>query len=54
MKFVDKILKKLNVDRNSFATYILSLITIYILVDRVVYLQEFLTLIGDQLNTLLL
>lgn len=38
MKFVDKILKKLNVDRNSFATYILSLITIYILVDRVVEL----------------
>ena len=36
MKFIDSILKKLNVSRNSFATYVLSLITLYIIVDRVV------------------
>ncbi|MCI9064029.1 MAG: TraM recognition domain-containing protein [Clostridia bacterium] len=36
MELVDKFLKKLNVSRNNFATYILSLFTIYILVDRVV------------------
>ena len=35
MKFIDKFLKKLNVNRNSFVTYILTLLTIYILVDRV-------------------
>ena len=28
MKFIDKFLKKLNTDRNTFATYILTLITI--------------------------
>ena len=36
MKVIDKFLKKLNTSRNNFATYILSLITIYIIVDRVV------------------
>lgn len=36
MKLIDKFLKKLNTSRNNFATYILSLFSIYILVDRVV------------------
>ncbi len=36
MKYIDKFLKKLNTDRNTFATYILTLITIYIAVDRIV------------------
>ena len=36
MKYVDKFLKKLNVNRNTFATFILTLITIYIGVDRIV------------------
>lgn len=36
MKFIDKFLKKLNTDRNTFATYILTLITIYIVLDRIV------------------
>ena len=35
MKLIDKILKKLNTSRNTFATYILSLISIYLIVDRV-------------------
>ena len=38
MKLIDKFLKKLNTTRNNFATYILSLFSIYILVDRVVEL----------------
>ena len=36
MKLIDKFLKKLNVNRNTFATYILTLITIYLAVDRIV------------------
>ena len=36
MKFIDKFLKKLNASRNTFATYILTLITAYLVVDRVV------------------
>ena len=36
MKFIDKFLKKLNTNRNNFATYILTLITLYIVVDRLV------------------
>ena len=36
MKIIDKFLKKINASRNTFATYILTLISIYILVDRVV------------------
>lgn len=35
MKFLDKILKKLKTDRNTFLTYILTLATAYIIVDRV-------------------
>ena len=35
MKIIDKFLKKLNASRNTFATYILTLISIYILVDRI-------------------
>ena len=36
MKYIDKFLKKLNVNRNTFATYILTLVTIYLSVDRIV------------------
>ena len=36
MKIIDKFLKKLNVNRNTFATYILLLVSLYIMVDRLV------------------
>ena len=36
MKFIDNFLKKLGTSRNTFATYILTLITIYLAVDRIV------------------
>ncbi len=36
MKYIDKFLKKLNTNRNTFATYLLTLATIYIVVDRIV------------------
>jgi len=36
MKLIDKFLKKLNASRNTFATYILTLFTIYFAVDRIV------------------
>lgn len=36
MKLIDKFLKKLNTDRNTFATYVFTLITIYLAVDRIV------------------
>ena len=36
MKIIDKFLKKLNASRNTFVTYILTLISLYIVVDRVV------------------
>ena len=36
MKFIDKFLKKLNTNRNTFATFILTLITIYLSIDRIV------------------
>ena len=36
MKIIDKFLKKLNASRNTFATYILTLISLYIVVDRLV------------------
>ncbi|MBR2786557.1 MAG: TraM recognition domain-containing protein [Clostridia bacterium] len=36
LKLVDKLLKKLKTDRNTFFTYILTLITIYLVVDRFV------------------
>ena len=36
MKLIDKFLKKLKTDRNTFFTYILTLLTAYIIVDRVV------------------
>lgn len=35
MKYIDKFLKKLNTDRNTFATYLLTLVTAYVVVDRV-------------------
>lgn len=36
MKYIDKFLKKLNTDRNTFATFVLTLVTIYLAVDRIV------------------
>ena len=36
MKFLDKFLKKLNTSRNTFFTYILTLLTAYFAVDRIV------------------
>lgn len=36
MKYIDKFLKILNTDRNTFATYALTLITVYLAVDRIV------------------
>ena len=42
MKAFDKILKILKTDRNTFLTYVLSLLTIYVLVDRLV---EFLLIV---------
>lgn len=36
MKIIDNFLKNLGVSRNTFATYILTLITIYLAVDRIV------------------
>lgn len=38
MKLIDKFLKFLKTDRNTFATYILTLISAYIVVDRIVEL----------------
>ena len=35
MKYIDKFLSKLKTDRNTFATYILTLISVYICVDRI-------------------
>ena len=36
MKIIDNFLKKLGVSRNTFVTYVLTLITIYLTVDRIV------------------
>ena len=36
LKLIDKFLKSLNTDRNTFVTYILTLFTIYFVVDRIV------------------
>lgn len=36
MKYIDKFLKKLNTDRNTFATYTLTLISAYLAIDRIV------------------
>lgn len=36
MKLIDNFLKKLNINRNTFATYILTLLTVYLAVDRIV------------------
>ena len=38
MKYIDKFLKLLKTDRNTFLTYILTLITIYLVIDRLVEL----------------
>jgi len=39
LKYIDKFLKFLKTDRNTFATYILTLISVYIVVDRLVELM---------------
>lgn len=36
MNLIDKFLKKINASRNTFATYILTLITLYLALDRVI------------------
>lgn len=36
MKYIDNFLKILKTDRNTFATYVLTLITVYLAVDRIV------------------
>ena len=36
MKLIDNFLKKLGASRNTFATYVLTLITVYLAVDRIV------------------
>ena len=36
MKIIDKFLKKIKASRNTFATYVLTLISVYIMVDRIV------------------
>ena len=36
MKLIDNFLKKLNISRNTFATYVLTLLTVYLAVDRIV------------------
>ena len=36
MNVIDKFLKKLNTSRNTFATYVLTLISVYLAVDRIV------------------
>ena len=38
LKYIDKFLKFLKTDRNTFVTYILTLISAYILIDRLVEL----------------
>ena len=38
MKYIDKFLKVLNTNRNTFATYVLTLVTVYLAVDRIVEL----------------
>ena len=47
MKYIDKFLKKLNTNRNTFATFILTLLTVYLAVDR--FLQVFQFHTGDLL-----
>ena len=42
MKYIDKFLKKINASRNTFATYVLTLISVYLCIDRIV---EFLLLV---------
>ncbi len=36
MKYIDKFLKILNTDRNTFATYLFTLVTTYLVIDRLV------------------
>ena len=49
MKLLDKFLKVLKTDRNTFFTYIFTLLTAYVLVDRVVELI-FLCFTGMSVN----
>ena len=39
LKYIDKFLKYLKTDRNTFVTYILTLVTIYVVIDRVIELM---------------
>lgn len=39
LKYIDKFLKFLNTDRNTFVTYILTLISVYVVIDRVIELM---------------
>ena len=36
MKYIDSFLKKLKTDRNTFLTYVLTLISFYLCIDRIV------------------
>ena len=36
LKYIDKFLKFLKTDRNTFVTYILTLLSVYFMVDRIV------------------
>ncbi|MCF0124582.1 MAG: TraM recognition domain-containing protein [Clostridia bacterium] len=36
MRYIDKFLKVLNTDRNTFATYVLTLVSVYLSIDRIV------------------
>ena len=49
MKIIDKILKFLKTDRNTFLTYILTVITIYLAVDRIVEMM-FMILSGTSVS----
>ena len=48
MKLVDKFLKALKTDKNTFLTYILTLITVYIIIDR---LTEYLLILTTGVAT---
>ena len=39
LKYIDKFLKFLNTDRNTFVTYVLTLVSIYVVIDRVIELM---------------
>lgn len=47
LKLFDKFLKFLKTDRNTFITYVLTLISAYILVDRIMELLFIILLVWD-------